>query len=101
MVIQQIKNDVIFRHITMGCIRVFHVTEVQLFIGKKLIRDQSIPEEHLMTTAYIILSAICPYWNDRLDLYNPDHAQYIVSLKYGESILNTIQKGTFLGLYLL
>jgi len=34
-VIQQIKNDVQARHMTMGTIRTFHVTEIQLFIGNE------------------------------------------------------------------
>ena len=33
MVIQRKKNDIFARHMTMGTIRVFHVDEVQLFIG--------------------------------------------------------------------
>jgi len=34
-VIQQIKNDVQARHMTMGTIRTFHVTDIQLFIGNE------------------------------------------------------------------
>ena len=58
MVIQQKKNDIEARHMTMGTIRVFHVDEVQLFIGtpeQAAELSQTDADQHMVTRiiAYI------------------------------------------------